>query len=208
MSRWTAWVLTIAGGISVCVALIVIVMGEIGNIDVLLTEAPQLNSTSTTLGVGQGWASDRKANQERGQIGLQDPKREPGPQGEHGPAGQTGPRGDAGPPGPQGEPGPPGPQGKPGPTGPQGERGPPGPQGELGPAPASQPGALVLRVLRGKPSKSCGPDETLISAYCISAANEIQSAPFIIPPRAARCIGVLDPGVVISCAKLPPVQER
>jgi hypothetical protein len=208
-------VLTIAGGTSVCVALCVIVIGEIGNIDALLMEVPQLNSTSTTLGLGQGWTSDRKASQE--EIGLQDPKREQGPQSEHGPADQTEPQGDAGPPGPQGEPGPPGPQGELGPPGPQGERGPPGlqgergplgPQGERGPASTAEGGALMLRVLRGKPSKSCDPDETLIGAYCISAANEIQSAPFIIPPRAARCIGVLDPRVVITCAKLPPVQER
>jgi hypothetical protein len=42
----------------------------------------------------------------------------------------------------------------------------------------------------------------MISAYCVSQANEITSAPIIIPPRAARCLGVLNPTVVITCAKL------
>jgi hypothetical protein len=31
----------------------------------------------------------------------------------------------------------------------------------------------------------------------------MQSAPFIVPPRSARCIGVLNPTVVITCLKLP-----
>jgi hypothetical protein len=61
----------------------------------------------------------------------------------------------------------------------------------------------VLRVLRGKPSKSCDADETLISAYCTGSASETQSTPFIISPRAARCIGIFEPTVVITCAKLP-----
>ena len=72
---------------------------------------------------------------------------------------------------------------------------------------STEGGALALRVARGKPSKSCEPDETLISAYCVSSANEMQSAPFIAPPRTARCVGILDPSVVITCAKLPPVER-
>jgi hypothetical protein len=48
----------------------------------------------------------------------------------------------------------------------------------------------------------CASDETLIAAYCISQATEITSSPIIIPPRGARCIGVYDPMVVITCGKL------
>jgi hypothetical protein len=59
-----------------------------------------------------------------------------------------------------------------------------------------------LRVLSGRPSNSCQADETLISAYCTSSATEITSAPIIIPPRSARCLGILNVAVVITCAKL------
>jgi hypothetical protein len=77
----------------------------------------------------------------------------------------------------------------------KGESGPQGLKGEPG-----SPGTS-LRVVRGQPSNSCQADETMIGAYCISAANEIVSAPIIIPPRGARCIGVLNPTVIITCAK-------
>jgi len=43
----------------------------------------------------------------------------------------------------------------------------------------------------------------MIAAYCVSAASEMQSAPFITPPRSARCVGMMSPAVVITCAKLP-----
>jgi hypothetical protein len=59
-----------------------------------------------------------------------------------------------------------------------------------------------MRVLAGRPSNSCQADETLISAYCVSSATEITSAPVIIPPRGARCVGILNVTVVITCAKL------
>jgi hypothetical protein len=57
-------------------------------------------------------------------------------------------------------------------------------------------------VVRGQPSTSCAADETMIGVYCISAADEIRSDPIVIPPRGARCVGVLKPQVVITCAKL------
>ena len=207
MTRWAAWLLTIAGGTGVCLALYALVGQEIvGNITETLASTPRLGSTSTTLGQGSvagGGAVDKNASQQPGPVGPQGPKGEPGLRGERGPPGERGTQGERGLPGPQGERGSAGPQGEPGPPGPQGEPGPPGPQGEPGPAASAQPGALVLRVLRGKPSKSCDADETLISAYCTGSASETQSAPFIIPPRAARCIGIFEPSVVITCAKLP-----
>jgi hypothetical protein len=43
----------------------------------------------------------------------------------------------------------------------------------------------------------------MISAYCVSRATEMQSPPFISPPRGARCLGIMSPTVVITCAKLP-----
>ncbi len=42
----------------------------------------------------------------------------------------------------------------------------------------------------------------MISAYCVSSADQMKSDPFIVPPRGARCVGVLNPAVVITCAKL------
>jgi hypothetical protein len=176
---------------------------------VLFAERPLWNSTGMTK--DRRSTSDHKSGQKPAQ--LQDSKHEPGPHRVYSPARQRdgGPSGPPGPPGPMGEtglPGEPGPTGEPGPAGSTGERGPPGPPGELGSIPTAEPGKAVLRVLLGRPSKSCAVDELLISAYCVSAADEIQAVPFIIPPRAARCVGVLDPRVVITCAKIPPVQER
>jgi hypothetical protein len=60
----------------------------------------------------------------------------------------------------------------------------------------------VLGLQRGRGAVYCASDETLIAAYCISQATEITSSPIIIPPRGARCIGVYDPMVVITCGKL------
>jgi collagen triple helix repeat protein len=211
MTRWAAWLLTLAGGTGVCLALYALVGQEIvDNIAEALASTPQLSSTSTTLGQGSvagGGAVDKNANQQLepvpGPVGPQGPQGEPGLRGERGPPGERGTQGEPGRPGPQGEHGAVGQQGERGPAGSQGERGPPGPKGEPGPAASGQASGLVLRVLRGKPSKSCDADETLISAYCTGSANETQSAPFIIPPRAARCIGIFEPTVVITCAKLP-----
>jgi hypothetical protein len=59
-----------------------------------------------------------------------------------------------------------------------------------------------LRVLRGSASNACQSNETMISAYCVSSANEITAPPVIIPPRGARCVGILNVKVVITCAKL------
>jgi hypothetical protein len=42
----------------------------------------------------------------------------------------------------------------------------------------------------------------MISAYCVSSANEIIAPPVIIPPRGARCMGIMNVKVVITCAKL------
>ena len=113
-----------------------------------------------------------------------------------GDAGLQGPKGEAGPQGPKGEAGLQGPKGDPGLQGPKGEAGLQGPKGEAG-------GSMgALRVLRGKASNACEPDETMVSADCVSSAGEMKSDPFIIPPRGARCVGVLNPAVVITCAKL------
>ena len=150
----------------------------------------------------------------KGEAGPQGPKGEPGPQGLKGEAGLQGPKGDAGPPGSQGERGPPGPKGEAGLQGPkvgaglQGLRGEAGPQGLKGepgpPGLKGEPGASAgaLRVLSGQASNACEPDETMISAYCVSSAGQMKSDPFIVPPRGARCVGVLNPAVVITCAKL------
>jgi hypothetical protein len=195
MTRWVAWILTVAGGAGVCLALYVLAGDELRNgIDATLARSHRPTNASITFGQG---------SRPNGGVVDRDERREPGP------AGPVGPIGPAGPQGPKGDQGLRGERGPAGESGPQGERGPVGPQGEPGPSgPKTEAGALALRVVRGKPSKSCEPDETLISAYCIGSATEMQSAPFIAPPRTARCVGILDVSVVITCAKLPPVQER
>ena len=140
----------------------------------------------------------------KGEAGLQGPKGEPGPQGLKGEAGLQGPKGEAGLQGLKGEAGLQGLKGEAGLQGPKGEPGPQGLKGEAGlQGPKGEPGtsASALRVLRGQASNSCAPDETMISAYCVSSDSEMKSDPFIIPPRGARCVGVLNPAVVITCAK-------
>jgi hypothetical protein len=167
----------------------------------------------------------------KGDVGPPGPKGDAGPPGPKGDAGPPGPKGDAGPPGPKGDVGPPGPKGDAGPPGPKGDAGPPGPKGDAGPpgpkgdagspgpkcdvgppglkedsgSPGPQredaSGGVPLRVLRGKAANACGPDETLISAYCVSSANEISAAPTIVPPRGAKCSALLNMTVVVTCAK-------
>ena len=160
----------------------------------------------------------------RGEPGAPGPKGDAGPPGAKGEAGATGPKGDAGPPGPKGDagspglkgdagpkgeagsagpkgdtgsPGPVGNAGPPGPSGPKGEAGPPGPTGD-----SAAGGGPALRVLRGSASNSCHADETMIGAYCVSAATELTATPTIVPPRGAKCSAVLNMTVVITCAKL------
>jgi hypothetical protein len=119
--------------------------------------------------------------------------------------GPPGPKGEAGPSGPKGEPGTPGLNGEGVAEALKGEPGAPGPKGEAGPAgPKGEPGApgTSLRVLSGGASNACRADETMISAYCSGAATEISTSPVIIPPRGARCVGMLHPTVIITCAKL------
>jgi hypothetical protein len=57
-------------------------------------------------------------------------------------------------------------------------------------------------VLTGRASNTCAADEILISAYCVSSATEMSAPPFMVPPRGARCIGILNAKVVTVCAKL------
>ena len=132
----------------------------------------------------------------KGEAGLQGPKGDAGPPGSQGERGPPGPKGEAGLQGPKGEAGLQGLRGEAGPQGLKGEPGPPGPKGEPGAS------AGALRVLSGQASNACEPDETMISAYCVSSAGQMKSDPFIVPPRGARCVGVLNPAVVITCAKL------
>jgi hypothetical protein len=158
----------------------------------------------------------------KGEAGVAGPKGEakgdPGPAGPKGDTGAPGPKGDAGPAGPKGNTGAPGPKGDAGPAGPKGDAGPAGPKGDAGakgetgpkgdaglPGPkgdAGGGGGPALRVLRGSASNACQPDETMLGAYCVSAASEITAAPTIVPPRGAKCSAVLNMTVVITCAKL------
>ena len=194
MREWAAWFVTCAVGASVIFAFYAVLGSDLdGNIDAILNLGKQSQARSPTFGqsskIEKGAAADADAVR-KGDTGTR------GPQGEPGPPGPQGPKGDRGVQGLKGDPGQQGPQGESGPPGPKGEPGPAGLKAEF-----SALGSM-LRVVRGQPSNSCDPDETMISAYCISSADEIRSAPIIVPPRGARCLGVLDPAVVITCAKL------
>ena len=94
MTRWAAWLLTLAGGTGVCLALYALVGQEIvGNIAETLASTPRSGGTSTTLGQGSvagGGAVDKNANRQPGPVGPQGPKGEPGLQGERGPPGDAG----------------------------------------------------------------------------------------------------------------------
>jgi hypothetical protein len=203
MKERTAWLVTCVASASVVLAFyagyVVLGSDRHDRIPWVVSLQQQLHSNSATFGQG------RKANQgaavESDTAGQKSDGTR-GPQVERGPAGSPGPPGPPGPQGPKGDPGPPGPRGD---LGQQGERGLPGPKGESAiEGPKGEPGTrgTSLRVLRGQPSNSCEPGETMISAYCVSSADEIRSAPIIIPPRGARCLGILNVAVVITCARL------
>jgi len=155
----------------------------------------------------KGEAGPPGSKGERGAPGLAGPAGPPGPPGPSGPPAPPGAKGEAGlqgpqgPPGPQGSQGPAGPAGPPGPPGPKGEAAVPGSQDITGSVGATGGHAQSLRIVTGQPSSSCRADETMIGVYCTSSATEIKSAPIIIPPRGARCLGILNATVVITCAK-------
>jgi hypothetical protein len=227
MRPWTSWLIPIAGTAIFVVALCALLVGQ----DVpigggLLGRGGDIAPGSVGQGPrrqnagGETSAETQAAPKAaagppgpKGEAGPPGPKGDPGPPGlkgdvgapgPNGDAGPPGPKGDAGPPGPKGDPGLPGPKGETGPAGPKGDTGPPGPRGEPGPPGATRDsgGTASLRVLRGSPSNACASDETLISAYCVSAANEITAPPTIVPPRGAKCSALLHMTVVIACAKL------
>jgi len=220
MRPWVSWLVTGVGGIAVVVAFYAMLPSEVRD-DIGAIVADPRNQPvvtgSTTVGqnapkspaASPGLPGPKGETGERGTQGTAGPKGEPGPQG---PKGDTGPQGLKGDPGARGERGVQGLKGEPGPPGPKGEPGPPGPKGEPGAqglkdqadgTTSTPPGqGPSLRVLRGRPSNSCQADETMISAYCMSSATEITSAPIIIPPRSARCVGIMNATVVITCAKI------
>ena len=229
MKRSAAWLATCAVGTAVLLVFYVVLGGDLDDdFDAILSLRKHWQAGSPT--VGQGWKADQGAALKgaatkgaaldadaagpKGDTGPRGPQGEPGPPGPSGPQGPKGEqgvqgiKGDPGPQGPQGDPGSPGPQGEPGPAGPQGQPGPPGQPGPEGPK--GEPGApgLALRVLHGAPSNACEPDETMIGAYCINSADEIKSAPIIIPPRGARCVGMLSPAVIVTCARLQQSKDR
>ena len=172
--------------------------------------------------------STRTQPPQPGPAGPQGAKGEPGLRGERGPPANAGRQGERGPAGPQGESGQPEPVR---PTRPSWTARQTRPAWTARRRPCWATGRSAARLdrkatraagARGEPGstaapnrahsrsrspwqavESCDADETLISAYCTGSASETQSAPFIIPPRAARCIGIFEPSVVITCAKLP-----
>jgi hypothetical protein len=207
MRLWASWLITVAATALFVAAVYIVLPGNSRlAVDGLL---PSLNGrpappTSVGQGVPSGPTMGETASPaaSKGEPGPAGPQ---GPRGEAGRPGMPGPKGDSGPPGAKGETGPAGPKGDAGPAGPAGEAGPPGSKGEPGPpGPASDSGVggPALRVLRGSASNSCLADETMIGAYCVSAATELTATPTIVPPRGAKCSAVLNMTVVITCAKL------
>ena len=176
MRLWASWLIPIAGTAVFVLALYAVLLGD-GRIPIgsLLPSLVGGAPDTAPASVGQG-SPPQNANP--------------------GASATPGPKGDTGPPGPKGDMGPAGPKGDAGPSGVKGDAGPPGPKGEAG------GGALSLRVLRGRASNVCDSDETMISAYCVSSANEITAPPAIVPPRGAKCSALLNTTVVITCAKL------
>ena len=202
MRLWASWLIPIGGTAVFVVALCVALLGgghiPIGN---FLPGQADVTPDTAPASVGQG---PRPQNANAEASATAGPKGDSRPQGPKGETGPPGPKGDAGPPGPKGDPGPSGPKGDSGSPGPKGDAGPPGPKGDVG-TPGAKPeggGAMSLRVLRGSTSNTCEADETMISAYCVSPANEVTAAPTIVPPRGAKCSALLKMTVVITCAKL------
>jgi hypothetical protein len=192
MRPWMSWLVTLAGGIAVVLGFYVVLPADVRD-DIVAAISEPRNQPGHTGSVTVGQNAPQAS---AGTPGV------PGPKGDPGGRGPPGPKGDAGPPGPKGEPGPPGAKGEPGPPGPKGDaaaKDQPNAQGSKAPPTGQGPS---LRVLTGRAANACQADETMIGAYCMSSATEITSAPIIIPPRGARCLGILNATVVITCAKL------
>jgi hypothetical protein len=216
MRPWASWLVTLGGTIVFVLACYAVLSGSDRiPVDGLLQGLAGGSRAMPPVSVGQGSSPPQsspagapgppgpKGDTGRqgpagvpGAPGLPGPKGDAGARGANGEAGPAGPKGDSGPLGPKGAAGAPGPNGEAGPPGPKGEPGPPGPKGDAG------GGGSGLRVLRGSASNTCEADETLISAYCVSSANEITAPPTIVPPRGAKCSAVLNMTVVIACARL------
>jgi hypothetical protein len=184
MRPWASWLITVVGGIAAVLAFGAVIPDLRGTVGDIVADLRDRSVGAGAMTVGRGPVRTDPA---KGHAGAPDA---------HGrSAVASGARDEAeGLPGPKGDPGPPGPRGEAGPPGPKGASGQPGPKGDSA--------SSSLRVLTGQAPNACADDETLVSAYCISEATEISAPPFIIPPRAARCVGVLKPTVVMVCAKL------
>jgi hypothetical protein len=181
MRPWVSWLITVVGGIAAVLAFGAVIPDLRGTVGDIVADLRDRSAGAGAMTVGRGPVRTDPAKGHAGALGGSAVAS--GVRGET--EGLPGPKGDPGAPGPRGEAGPPGPKGVPGPQGPKGES-----------------TSSSLRVLTGQASNTCADGETLVSAYCISEATEISAPPFIIPPRAARCVGVLKPTVVMVCAKL------
>jgi len=196
-----SWLVTVAGSLAVVLAVGASIPDVRGTLDDIASSLRSRPPEPTTIGQSTPQLDPAAVQGPKGERGA------PGAAGTQGPKGEPGPKGEAGPLGPKGEPGPPGPKGEPGAAGPRGEPGPPGAKDEPGsPGPKGEPGSgtSAMRVLKGRASNACEDGETLISAYCVSAANEINATPFIVPPRGARCVGMFNPTVVIYAPSCSP----
>lgn len=182
MRPWVSWLITVVGGIAAMLAFGAVIPDLRGTVGDIVADLRDRSAGAAAITVGRGPVTTNPAKgnspEARGRSAVASGARDEA-------EGLPGPKGDPGRPGPRGDVGPPGPKGAPGPQGPKGES-----------------ASSSLRVLTGQASNTCADDETLVSAYCISEATEISAPPFIIPPRAARCVGVLKPTVVMVCAKL------
>ncbi|MCX7312962.1 MAG: hypothetical protein NTV56_14855 [Alphaproteobacteria bacterium] len=211
MKPWASWLITLAGGALVVAAFVALLAGDHREaIDDAFARLRMPSWGTAPVSVGQGSGSQSSTTGPKGDPGERGLR---GPQGEAGTAGSPGPRGEPGPPGPKGDAGAAGPKGEPGAQGPKGEpdaagakgdAGPQGPKGDAGTKgePGGGSAGTAMRVLRGSAVNTCQPDETMISAYCVSSATEITAPPTIVPPRGAKCSALLNMTVVIVCAKL------
>lgn len=176
MRLWASWFIPFVGTAMFALGLYVVLLGDGGKPTGGLLPDPAVAPETAPASFGHGSRMKNANGEASATAGLKG--------------------GNAGPPGPKGDPGPPGAKGDVGPPGAKGDPGPPGPGHQDG------GGAVSMRMLRGKASNACEPDETMISAYCVSSASEITAAPTIVPPRGAKCSALLNMTVVIACAKL------
>src|SRR4051812_22425985 len=98
MTRWVAWILTVAGGTGVCLALYAVAGDRlVRDIDATLARSQRQAPAPIAFDQGSRRKGGVVVREERGDLGVAGPAGPQGPKGDQGPRGERGPSGEPGP---------------------------------------------------------------------------------------------------------------